>query len=510
VPGSQDIKAILQQAVADQLVRIDNKECIQSYGISAFEDPPYGNLLLVTSAKLNDSVIDYKASYGSDLHFFYPNDRAVLMADPATWTIEDATHCQASYPVLDPHDGSCDESCYHRAVTCEPVATPLPLAYCLAEPYIPKCNVRLARNILMIVAACNAVKIMAMFICAFCMFTPLATIGDAVASFLEDPDPQSGAQGPLSLVDVREPDRSNLDTMSARVYHRKLLRWRSAANVGGYWSRWWLGLFTLVYDSCLVCCNADQTDSALLLLICGLALVVYLFVFYGYDTPEAAHQFGNNPEAAVIHSTASASLSFNILLPNVPQVLVSFIYIFYNNALTYMLLAYEWTQFATDRKALRVTSPAGQQRSTFRLQLPYRYALSLMMTMAILHWLISQSLFLVQINFYDRYGVLTPGRSTNACGFSPFAILPAVIVGAILILALIVTSFRKLESGIPVVGSCSLAISAACGNSMEANAALKPLMYGVLGSRAPDENGIHYVGFSQYDVTPLVDGVAYL
>lgn len=134
--------------------------------------------------------------------------------------------------------------------------------------------------------------------------------------------------------------------------------------------------------------------------------------------------------------------------------------------------------------------------------------------MATLHWLISQAIFLVKIDLYDVNGSLleiAPNEgSTSAVGYLPLAILLAIILGILLLLALVVLSFRKFKPGIPLVGSCSLAIAATCGNTRENDAALKPLKYGVLTTKDPDLNGRKYVGFSQYEVGPLVDGVEYL
>jgi hypothetical protein len=52
-------------------------------------------------------------------------------------------------------------------------------------------------------------------------------------------------------------------------------------------------------------------------------------------------------------------------------------------------------------KTLRVTSPRGQQRSTYFLALPVRYALPLILTSFLLHWALSQSLFLTVLATYN-------------------------------------------------------------------------------------------------------------
>lgn len=64
-----------------------------------------------------------------------------------------------------------------------------------------------------------------------------------------------------------------------------------------------------------------------------------------------------------------------IIIANSPQLLLSFLYLTYNGLFSCMLLADEWNDYAHSRKPLRVTQPSGNQRSTYRLQLPYRYSI---------------------------------------------------------------------------------------------------------------------------------------
>lgn len=79
----------------------------------------------------------------------------------------------------------------------------------------------------------------------------------------------------------------------------------------------------------------------------------------------------------------------------------------------------EWAQFASTRRTLRVSKPQGQQRSTYWLQLPYRYSVPLMGAMVLLHWLMSRGLFLASIREqwepcsdpgHRRLRLLTPGN----------------------------------------------------------------------------------------------------
>jgi hypothetical protein len=228
-----------------------------------------------------------------------------------------------------------------------------------------------------------------------------------------------------------------------------------------------------------------------------------------------------------ISMTTWFSITENILLANTPQIIISFAYLYYNNVLTCMLFAHEWSSMATIRQPLRVSRPRGEQRSTYYLQLPYLYILPLMAAMSCLHWLVARSIFLLSVKVFDNSGAEDPNREVNVCGYSPFAILMALCVGAILILILSGLSWlRKLHGGIPVVGSCSAAISAAChapnlgtskgDSNLEDNIsvtdALLPLMYGVM-SDGRDAEGRQWmkphVGFSSAPVMPLVDGIHY-
>lgn len=209
--------------------------------------------------------------------------------------------------------------------------------------------------------------------------------------------------------------------------------------------------------------------------------------------------------------TETAPLTLYIIVPNIPQLLVSFAYIFYNNALTCMLLAYETSQFASKRKFLRVSGPEGQQKSTYWLQLPYQYSIPLLVTMAFLHWLISRSLFFKSVDYYDASGRMSD-ESYTACAYSPLALILSISLGAILVLVLVGLSFRKVDRGMPMLGSCSMAISAACANCDEGGEAAKhALMYGVLTTETDEQQqGPKRVGFSQHEVESLQEKTEYL
>ena len=198
-------------------------------------------------------------------------------------------------------------------------------------------------------------------------------------------------------------------------------------------------------------------------------------------------------------------LHFSILISNSPQVLLSFLYLTYNGLFTCMLMGHEWSGYAHVRKPLRVTSPAGSQRSTYRLQLPYKYGLPLLVLSGTLHWLVSQSIFIIHINWY-KDGVLNLHTQSDSFGYSFIAIIALVTLGGIMLLIGIFYGFRRYKPGMPLAGSCSAAISAACHRpNDDVDAQFKPVMWGAVESSNP----IGHCCFTSFEVTKPVKGQVY-
>jgi hypothetical protein len=198
-----------------------------------------------------------------------------------------------------------------------------------------------------------------------------------------------------------------------------------------------------------------------------------------------------------IPSAGIRGLVSNVLVANSPQAILSTIYYTYNGLFTCFLLGFEWNSYASKRKGLRISSGSrGAQRMTYFLQLPYRWALPLMVLSGTLHWLCSQALFLVSIQFDNSAikGPLDTGYGTVeflTCGYSPLAILSVILVGLAMVTFAVVMGRKKhTQNGIPVAGSCSASISACChltgaekaqSDEKEEETALLPLQWGDTG-----------------------------
>lgn len=172
-----------------------------------------------------------------------------------------------------------------------------------------------------------------------------------------------------------------------------------------------------------------------------------------------------------ISATGANSLLSHVVIANAAQPLLSIIYFSYNGLYTVMASALEWESYSHCRKGLRVSGkPTGDQRNTYFLQLPYRFGVPLLALSGLLHWTVSQAIFLVNIqnHHYDvNLDSWTPGDGDGnieriGVGYSPLAIIIVATLGITMILVLVGTGSIHLRTGTPVVGSCSAAIAAAC------------------------------------------------
>ncbi|KAK5683807.1 hypothetical protein LTS10_003670 [Elasticomyces elasticus] len=510
IMGGNVSRLTQMQDRASHLVRLENKACLEAYGTSMYQTD-WRNVLVVTSLNsTNSSLIGVYSHTAAaeyfDLAWLCGNITGCginsLLAASESWTISNvpgspqSDDSSNSYNLV---DGSDDTTITYDAL----------IKYCLAETFPARCAVHISSRLLIAVIVCNVLKIACM-LATLCArgFRPLVNIGDAVASFLEVPDPKTSKNGALEVGLVSSGVWRNFDRYTPMPWTQHRRRWFYAV---------------------------PRIQLYLTFFFCFIA---WLAAAIALGKSAKASQTHTNPFSTfgaidtnnIITNSLGAGLVANVVLANTPQLILSFIYIFYNDAFTRMLMSHEWAQFAETRKALRVSRPRGQQRSTYWLQLPLRYSIPMMLSMVLLHWLVSRSIFLVRVSIYDDSGTHVPDRDINACGFSPLAILLAfIMLGLMIAILLGLGRFRYIDSGIPAVSSCSAAISAAAhpSGSEPEDVALLPLRYGVIpGTVLPDaQHGSHldqrargwrpgrgirrHVGFSSKEVDPLEDGMLY-
>jgi hypothetical protein len=147
-----------------------------------------------------------------------------------------------------------------------------------------------------------------------------------------------------------------------------------------------------------------------------------------------------------------------------------------------MILAADYNNFAIHRRPLRVSFPRGEQRSTWYLTIPYRYAIPLLTTFTLIHWFVSEGLFYVQVLPYSIYGKPIPSAELVTCAVStlPLELGLFLMIGVFIVIAFL--GGRRLKaSKMPIAREWSVAISAACHPPrLDLDAAFKPVQWGVV------------------------------
>lgn len=118
----------------------------------------------------------------------------------------------------------------------------------------------------------------------------------------------------------------------------------------------------------------------------------------------------------------------------------------------------------------------------------------------------SQSIFLARITVYDNQEREDERYSVSTCGYSCIAIITLMFVSIIALLASNANGFRKYPAGMPLAGSNSAAISAAChAPADDVDASVLPVMWGAVRT----EGKVGHCCFTSFEVTPPVVGEIY-
>jgi hypothetical protein len=161
--------------------------------------------------------------------------------------------------------------------------------------------------------------------------------------------------------------------------------------------------------------------------------------------------------------------------------IISVLYLAYNALLSCQLVCMEWSNYAEERKTLRVSHPKGIQRSTYFISLPLRYGILLLAANATLHWLTSESIFVVNTTTYFPNLIEDTSESFTTTGYSTSATLAAICSGLFMLLGFVLNAFRTIPGNMPLASTCSAAISAACHRPEEDREAhLLPVQWGVI------------------------------
>lgn len=393
--------------------------------------------------------------------------------------------------------------------------------YCMGETVEQHCRLEYSVHLVLVVVLIGLLKTITMLYIAFqVQDVPLLTIGDAVSSFLAIPDVKT--QG-LCLLD------KSLKNFSPSVNYSQ------RTESGGYSSMGWTAPPKYFHNRRRRHFTAASARRWLAFLITfvtliGVSIFLLLYGVYWWRNSDKSQVYKQgigavDPRAFInwtLPTSGAAGLLSNVVVANTPQLLLSFLYLNYNGLMTVMSLAQEWSRYGIRRNGLRVSATTkGAQRSTYFLQLPYRFGVPIILITGTLHWLISQSIFLVSVEAIkfkaSPYAVLGDPEVWDTanpsylmtCGYSPPAILASIIVASLLLVWIVGIGFVKLPSSMPVAASCSAAIAAAChlsAEDLDEDVAEKELRWGDTGN---DEVAIGHCGFSMREVRQPEEGQLY-
>ncbi|PUU76461.1 hypothetical protein B9Z19DRAFT_990554 [Tuber borchii] len=316
---------------------------------------------------------------------------------------------------------------------------------CRSEITDERCKVQFSLGIMIAVICCNLVKACAMIMTVVRSREPtLVTLGDAVDSFLRISDPTTRG--------ICFADRWFIDREWRRGLGTGPRQWKQNRA-----QRWWTSVSKTRWITCNFCFAIIMIVAAVLLRLGirndGTVLNTDLKSMWSRGFGEV-----NSISLLIIRFR---NITESVLLANLPQTILSFLYLTYNSLFTCMLAGHEWSLFGHHHRTLRVTSPRPGQRSTYWLQIPYTYAIPLMTLSGLLHWLTSQSIFLARVEIFDPFGRESL-NTISTVGYSCIAIISVLTLGFLALVAAAGMGYKRFSAEITTVGCCSAAISAAC------------------------------------------------
>ncbi|KAG0126958.1 hypothetical protein HOY82DRAFT_626513 [Tuber indicum] len=358
-------------------------------------------------------------------------------------------------------------------------------------PKPEKCKVQFSLGLMVIVIFCNLVKACSMITAVVRSREPtLVTLGDAVDSFLRIPD--------SSTIGICFANRRFIKREWRRGWRTGPRQWKKKGV-----QRWWTSVSKTRWLTCIFFCSTT-------IIVTGVFLrmgIVNDRLYWSTDIKSMwARGFGKVSNGSLV-TFGFGNITQAVLLANLPQTVLSFLYLTYNSLFTCMLSGHEWSLFSHHHRTLRVTSPRPGQRSTYWLQIPYTYAIPLMTLSGVLHWLISQSIFLARVDMWDPLGRGIVKKITTV-GYSCIAIIFVLTLGVLALLTAAGMGYRRFAAEITTVGSCSAAISAAC-HALEDREGIigKKVRWGDVG--IVSNLGVRHLAFSSEGVEKPAVGEVY-
>jgi hypothetical protein len=415
--------------IAD-FVKMDPLRCMQTYSSGFMRG--WGDLIIVASNSDSDNHVLYSR---------YPQrsltaDKDNTNPDPYRWICQDfiasAERCKLKKATAY-FDSGKNWTVNHNRVS-----------YCLAREIPDTCELQFNKWLMLPVVVFGAIK--TIVIACLLIFRPqgrfLHTPGDAIASFLEDEDHTTKNMCLVSSKQIRK--HGFTEPYEPQVYTGARPRWLSSANTTEFFSTIGVSAFYIIVLTGALAFAIRNADG---------------FAFAsGLGVPDIQSLASFQPD-----DTGSSGIIPTLLIANIPQLGFSLLYVVYMNIWSKLLVAHEFDRLTQVKKGLRVSErPRGQQRASHFFTIPARYALPLMVCSAALHWLCSQSFFMVRIDGVDANGTIDEDDRLVRLGYSAKGVTALISLAVAMMVSTVCMGwYRRLWTGLGET-SMSVLLSAAC------------------------------------------------
>ncbi|KAI2623775.1 hypothetical protein GGS21DRAFT_541348 [Xylaria nigripes] len=354
-----------------------------------------------------------------------------------------------------------------------------------------ECVLNVNSSMLVVAVILNAVLVIIMAaILVTSSFEPVATVGDAIRSFLHMPDPTTVSASLLSKTNLQQ---GNWGPHVTKHCEPRNHYWFEVPSL----TRWVLTVLSWL-------AVGGPTAAAVALMARSSSK--------GIRTP-----FGTAAHDTMFVFPIPLELPQLALVTALSQLLLAILYLSTNALLTAFYSSHEFAVFALGPRSLRVSSnPAGTQKTSFYLSLPRPVSWFLLATFAALGLVLSQSAYPVSVVLSDQSSAQRPGVAFNTLALLILIVLLAIILFAIVALGLrrtpnpaLANSSDALGNPLALLGGPNSAlISARCHPALgEGTLWLRPVAWGVVEEATRSRPG--RCSFTSNPVTAFEMGMEY-
>ncbi|KAF4633179.1 hypothetical protein G7Y89_g4941 [Cudoniella acicularis] len=225
------------------------------------------------------------------------------------------------------------------------------VSYCLSKPAVEHCKLQFSLVLMIIVMISNVLKIVCMIGALFASKAPpLVTIGDAIASFLTVPDDATKGRCMVS--------KSEFSWSPGKKKERR--PWTPVRH-------WWFISISKAFWVISLLFYVVSLGAAAYFLAKGVVITSDFVQLTGRISVNEMWETGiGNVDinsllliAGNEYSDLSQQLATMVLLANLPQLIISFLYIIYNASFATILVEKEWNMIGIKQRGLRVTHRRG-------------------------------------------------------------------------------------------------------------------------------------------------------